>query len=342
MRVYSVFAFFCLLVFSTVSNAQQNFYSAPFAPYPPACATDFGIFDAVPGESAIIAQGIIDVEHNQLQQTHPVNLTVWRKGCAEDNRSLLYFSVEVIDNNDGDSDGVRIPYFTATVGNKEYQLRPVMEPNSTVVNQSLMALPEGKTIYYILDGLSIFTPDLKSGMVISPEEYNSEFVLNINNVNIGGYTALVPAYRNELQPNRIALNGRMSGIWVVDGAKDQGNVISFSEMENGDGLAFFSWYTYDSEGNLLWLQGANSYEMGDTRVTFDVELVTNGEFLGNKTANREVIGSIRLTGISCNNLEMRFDLNGIGLGSGTERLERIFSLETQGYACRDAQARFEP
>jgi hypothetical protein len=94
-----------------------------------------------------------------------------------------------------------------------------------------------------------------------------------------------------------------------------------------------------TDGNLLWLTGA--FEIGDTQITIEIELVTNGEFLGTKVADREVVGSVSITANDCNDLSFNYELNDIGLGSGNERLERLFSLETAGYVCRDLDARIE-
>jgi hypothetical protein len=100
---------------------------------------------------------------------------------------------------------------------------------------------------------------------------------------------------------------------------------------------FLSWYTYDTHGGMLWLTGAASL-YGQLRSLFH-EKVTNGEFRGSKTADREVVGSVTITGNSCNDLGLQYDLDKLGLGFGTERLKRLFSLETAGYVCRDLQAR---
>ncbi len=76
-----------------------------------------------------------------------------------------------------------------------------------------------------------------------------------------------------------------------------------------------------------------------TTVTIPIVRVTNGEFRGSKAADREVAGSVTITGNNCNDLTLEYTLNDIGLGAGTKRLQRIYSLETAGYTCRDLEAR---
>jgi hypothetical protein len=79
--------------------------------------------------------------------------------------------------------------------------------------------------------------------------------------------------------------------------------------------------------------------MGATEVTIPIEDVSNGEFMGDKAAERSVVGSVTITGNNCNDLTLQYDLGDIDLGSGTEHMQRLFSLETAGYVCRDLEAR---
>jgi hypothetical protein len=167
--------------------------------------------------------------------------------------------------------------------------------------------------------------------------------MEIEDVPYQTWTVPVPVYANNLRPARMTLTGRLSGNWVSPGTKDQGFVLAFEELSNQFlGLLFMSWYTYDQNGNLLWLTGANTYEVtGTTEVTLDIELVTNGEFQGSKTADRQVVGTAKLVAYDCNNLQLTYNLNQIGLGSATIPLRRIFSLEIQGYVCGDHATRVE-
>jgi hypothetical protein len=203
-----------------------------------------------------------------------------------------------------------------------------------------------KTWIFVLDNTSPFNSP--SG-VMSPSQYNGSFSLELNwRDDSTKYVIEVPSTASVLTANpRIPLSGRLSGNWVVEGASDQGFVISISEVIGVLGeeywdvslLMFLSWYTYDANGDKLWLTGAAQFLMGTTEVTIPIEDVSNGEFMGGKTADRKVVGSVTITGNNCNDLTFQYDLTDIGLGSGTEHLERLFSLETAGYVCRDLEAR---
>jgi len=102
-----------------------------------------------------------------------------------------------------------------------------------------------------------------------------------------------------------------------------------------------SWYTFDQNGNLLWLTGNSRYELGESSVEFPIVLVQDGTFMGTEPAQRSEAGTGRIKAFGCNQLVLSYDLNAIGLGDGALGLQRMFSMETAGYACRDAQARIE-
>ncbi len=149
---------------------------------------------------------------------------------------------------------------------------------------------------------------------------------------------------------RLPLSGRQSGTWVIEGAADQGFQLAISDQvgvrqDSAPGVPdlplviFLTQYTFDTDGNMLWLTGAAEFEPGASEVTIPIERVTNGEFRGSKRADREIVGSVTITSNSCNDLGFEFDYSSLGLGQGVRRLQRIFSLETAGYDCRDYEAR---
>ena len=105
------------------------------------------------------------------------------------------------------------------------------------------------------------------------------------------------------------------------------------------GVIFFSWYTFDENGNNVWLVGNATYEAGDGTFTFEVQLVTDGEFMGAKTATRLSAGTVQITAIHCNLLELIYDLSAIGLGQATVSIVRLVGLETAGFTCMDYEAK---
>jgi len=227
---------------------------------------------------------------------------------------------------------------------ERYPLRVVNEPNS-------FEQEHGGTIKgpgfreFIMDGVAeskIATTE----NILSMEQYNGAFTLIIQD----GFDSTIEfelpikEYTGFQTPRKFPINGRLSGNWIVEGVPDQGFLISFNEFIDDDGiknLAFLSWYTYNTDGSLLWLTAAAFHDVAVSSVDLPLDLVTNGEFLGDKTADREVVGSATLTAESCNEMTFEYDLEALGLGSDTVTLKRIFALETAGYACRDQTARLD-
>jgi hypothetical protein len=190
---------------------------------------------------------------------------------------------------------------------------------------------------------------------VSASEYNGRFQLLVDDFKNGRFETrviAVPATR-DLWPQAsegLALSGRLSGNWVFEGASDQGVMLSVSgKMPSGSAeathpdelpmLIFLAHYTFDTEGNMLWLTGAAEFEQGENQVAIPIENVSNGEFRGSRSADREVVGSVTITSNSCNNLSFEYDYSGVGLGVGQRRMKRLFSLETAGHDCRDHEAK---
>lgn len=330
-----------ILAWPPAANAIENFATSVTVPYSPGCITETSLLGAVPGSTNTITEGSIEVWNAfDILDLETINIRVWRKGCADPNRSILLVTLQFPDNGNGSPDAAYMPIFRARLDGVNHILRSSREANSSIANDGGATLPEGGEITLFLDGVSLLANEFDADLALSPDEYNGAFELLVLRPDLSGYTVDIPAYNDELQPTRIAINGRLTGLWVINGVVDQGIVISFSEFPNQLlGLVFLSWYTFDADGNLLWLTATGTYELGDTEVSLNVELVTQGEFMGNTPATRQSAGTIVLTGIACNNLNMQWNLSNIGLGSGTDRLQRPFSLETQGFACRDYQER---
>jgi hypothetical protein len=138
------------------------------------------------------------------------------------------------------------------------------------------------------------------------------------------------------------LNGRLGGTWVVPGLPHQGFEIGLEDLVlPSTPHVFLTWYTFDLDGDQLWLAGNSTFQVGDSAVSFEVLHVSGGTFMGTTEPQRTVAGTVTLRARGCNDLTIEYDLSPIGLGQGAHGLRRVASLEPQGYACRDTQARLE-
>ncbi|MGH8034569.1 MAG: hypothetical protein ACREO9_05035 [Lysobacterales bacterium] len=367
----------CVLVLLAMAcsfnlQAQSNFVDNPLTPYPPGCAT-------TPSMQALLYGHNIAKFYDQdlvlpgSFGEYPVNVKAYRVGCTEPNRSVIWLAFQ-ISSQVPDS---MLEYTAYTLPKAVFQdsrgIRKIMslvsEPNSWDVGYEEdqyarkfgdLRLESGGgtdarnwTWIYVLDNQSPFYT--YGYQLVSPEEYNGSFQLLLNGKGMWDSASAnvieVPSTASLLSPNPgIPLNGRLSGLWVIDGTSDQGFNISISNLaESSDPelappaesplLIFLSWFTFGANGEALWLTGSAQFTEGAKTINIPIEMVNNGQFFGAKSAERRVVGNVTLSGKSCNDLSFEYDLGSLGLGSGTKRLERLFSLETAGFACRDLEAR---
>jgi hypothetical protein len=352
-------------------QAYSNFISNPDSHYPPSCVGSPNLLDFAnkkkffEGELALISLRNMATGESPIgAETHNAHLAAFRVPCADSNRSMVLFEFNRVEGSDPRL--FKAPLVQArTADDTEHWMSLARETNTWQVGIEPWASPQnfytGACDWGCYDVDTIFVLDegapegenpwQSSGLSVA--DYNGSFKVVFTGGDNSELVIDVPSSEEMFDSSPpFPLSGRLSGNWVVAGAADQGFLISVSELVGDDAggpedhlqsplLMFLSWYTYDAEGNLLWLTGAAQFEQGATHVSVPIELVTNGEFLGTKVADRKVVGNVTLTGNNCNDLGFEYDLNDIALGSGTKRLKRLFSLETAGYTCRDLEARIE-
>jgi len=354
MKIFVVAAWLLSVSFSI--QAYENFIENPVSPYPAGCVTipDSQTFIYGDNVERVYDDQLTLTDAEDLSSELPVNVHVYRVACADPNRSVIWIEFEIPDSLDPANTFYLTPEVQAFIGDQSVPMRLTGEPNTwgsatepdgfAHVIGGMQEFSNGAqlTWLYVLDNLSLYSTRSDPNVFLSAAQYNDSFELDILSLN-STWTIEIPSTFDSVSPNpRIPLSGRLSGNWVVDGVPDQGFVIAISELTNSlDPLMFLSWYTYDNDGKLLWLTGNAQFEIGDTRITIPIELVTNGEFLGSKVADRNVVGSVIITANDCNDLSFHYELSDLNLGSGDERLQRRFSLETAGYVCRDLDARIE-
>lgn len=322
-------------------EARDNFVTSPTVPYPPGCVSSDNSGLPTPTSSRqVYADDLITLTDAGGGSDATVNVQVYRRGCIEDGRSLLYIEFEsVILNRE-----VAVPQIYLLRGETRIPMRLTPEANTFEVDQTGLILPNGSFLY-LVDGPA--ETDVTDGTpVLTPEEYSGALTMVIQDVldESKEYSIRMPAWLETIKPLRYPLNGRLSGAWVSAGAERQGFLIAFNEFVTEEGArpqVFFSWYTYDAEGQPLWLTAGAFHELGDSSITLPLVLLTGGEFLGDATPAETAVGDAILTARSCGELTLDYDLDSIGLGQGSLTLVRSFAVETAGYACRDVQARLE-
>lgn len=367
-----------LLVLAPSLEADPYFSANPYSPYPPGCATlppaQAGLYG---GNAVKVWSG--DVQLDLVHKLHPTDparnqglarLDLYRVACAEPERSVILVEFRLPEEwVDPKYARLVLPTFAIEAPGYPdwYHYAPLElmpEPNSWgrrheqqsftkqafgdytggwdnarhyVWRYILDVGPFGSYVgysgvdlaglYHRLRGLYLFTGDV----------WNDPPSLFIP----------LPAAAELLQPNpSMPLNGRLSGTWVEPGSSDQGFLLSFSNPvpsggapEDSELLAFLSWFTFDAQGNPVWLVGDGRFAQDSDVVSIDIVQLAEGEFLGAREARRAVVGSAHMRARNCNRIELEYELEGAGLGSGVMELQRLEALETAGYPCRDYDAR---
>lgn len=332
-----------LLFFSQTTLAIENFITQATTLYPPACvstASHDEVFTPSNTRITFLDQLVKFTGFPDTKDTPEVEVSVFRRGCKDPDRAVMFITTNLI----GGADAFFVPRLFAEIGGTRYPLRLANEPNSFEQKQGGMIRGSGFD-QFIMDGVAE-SEIASTANIISIAQYNGAFTLIIQDGFDESleYELEVTAYTGFQKPRKFPINGRLSGNWVVKDVPDQGFVIAFNEFINADGvqnMMFLSWYTYNTDGSTLWLTSGTFHDIAADSVDVELELVTNGEFLGSKVAERRVVGNATLTAESCNELTLDFNLEELGLGMGSVTLNRIFSLETAGYACRDQTARLD-
>lgn len=129
----------------------------------------------------------------------------------------------------------------------------------------------------------------------------------------------------------IPIDGSLSGSYTVDGLLDQGIIITIGNNTQGQ-FIFVAWFTYDQNGQPLWLVGNDALIENTTQTTLRMQRLEGPSFLdfSNQQATRVDVGSMTLTAINCNTIQANFDFG--SLGSNLVELKRLTNI--QGRDCQ--------
>ncbi len=129
-----------------------------------------------------------------------------------------------------------------------------------------------------------------------------------------------------VQSNSIAIDGSLSGTYVVQGLNDQGFFVTVGSNESGS-FVFIAWFTFDASGSPRWLVGVDFYEPGASSITLTMQEVSGLPFLdfSDNTASRNDFGSMTFTAVECGLFQADYDFGANGSGSLT--LDRLTNIE---------------
>jgi hypothetical protein len=351
----------------------DSYYSGNhWSPYPPACVTvPLRQLDLYGDNVALVYEGTINLKlaTNSSDTVPgrtlaPVNLKVFRIACAEADRSVILVEFTLLDKSNSLQAGrqFELPDVEGSTAFDPFPFELKPEPNThgqTLLQQAVTLRTFGDytdgwddvdrfSWRYILD----VSPFANFWGPYVSEYYNGSFGLGFITGPSSSSWISVPSTRSVLTPNHeLPINGRLSGNWVEPGTRDQGFLLSVSTPvpptvtaeipEHEAMLVFLAWYTFDADGEMLWLTASGSAPQGSSTVDLDFVQVKHGEFMGPQRMQHSIVGKGRLQARNCNWLELDYDLESLGLGSDRVRLTRVFELEIAGYHCRDYRARID-
>jgi hypothetical protein len=362
-----------LLLCSGTAFAAQPYYTEnPGSLYPPSCVSGPLRELDLTGENAVrfFSDRIWLETAQRIESSDPfanlgkVQLDMYRVGCSEADRSLVIaeFSLppEWVDPRKSQ---LLLPWMGGSTGFDPvpFEFKPEanswgQSPGQFHYTQRALGDYTGGwdnarrfTWRYILDSPSQDVAWGRDGG--ATWYYNGQFGLMFFRSHGDNFlSVLVPSTENLLEPAEgLPLSGRLSGNWVEDGTGDQGLLLSFSTAPPPRGLAepwsqskmvlFLSWFTFDTDGEMLWITGAAQFTQGAREVTVTIERVETGTFLSeNQGTGIFNAGTATLRAINCNLIEIEYDLDALGLGRDTMQLQRLQAMEIADYACRDYPA----
>ncbi len=129
---------------------------------------------------------------------------------------------------------------------------------------------------------------------------------------------------NECATTNKSLQIGMSGAWFDPSRSGEGFTVYISE-QNGTQKADITWYTYDNNGNQLWLSGQGS--VSDQSVTITEMKQFTGAHLFSGTTQSTLYGSLSMSWNDCNQAVIDYDFTVNNLGTGQFNVNQLTNLD---------------
>ena len=331
---------------------------------------NFGVVSAVPRgciselpnettlpSSQILIDGTVNQEVNKPNeagvQNVPVRLRVWRYGCHDPNRSavMINFSLpsgapeELLEQIE------MRPSIVLRDGQGDIPLTPYHWDHGAEGVLSMSTGRRGYTQETFLSGVTYVLDTPAFGGAVSSEVLDNF----IERYNAGGQLRIVwetktlltdlPRYdpdRDRPQSNSAVFTGRMTGQWVADGLPATGLLLQVGEVPRQDRNYLFAiWFTY-LDGRPIWIASNKDISINTSEVTLDMAYYEGGklfnrpsEFSGSDI-NGQILGTMTVRVINCNEIEVETDFTTSGLGSSSLTMNRLIRIA--GYDCDGTQA----
>jgi len=140
---------------------------------------------------------------------------------------------------------------------------------------------------------------------------------------VGGSTGLFHFQREGSTSQTYTINSQISGTWFNSQRSGEGFLLDY--LPSGDVVAF--WFTFDQDGNQMWLVGQGRPN-GGMLVIDDLQITSGGRFGDSFNANdvqRQTWGSVSFDFSSCNGAVVDYSSD-IGFGSGQISLSQLSGI----------------
>lgn len=339
-----------ILLFAGHAHAtgEINVLTDLMSPFPPGCIAV--ALPNEPGQSDLLIDAVVDapsVGSNSLDSE--VWIQVWRVGCHDQDYSIVMVRLQTLSRPDDSF--VLIPQVWADAGEVNLPFHAAQLIRHPAVGEvsaggSGAISDNGTTFMLGVDPVSI-----DAVTEFFPEDYNEVFTLEFfwgdfaPNVAPQGELFLVDRYIPEFDPPQTEtqlLHGRMAGGYGFEGIPSTGMHLSIGERTNNTNFISIIFFTY-LDGMPFWLIGnAPEIDFAPGAIEVDMFLVTGGEFIGfgpdaftEQDIDVEVVGTVFVDPIDCNNLLVGHDFFGLGLDSGV--LQAFRQIRIAGYDCNPWQ-----
>ncbi len=342
-----LFALLLLFAGHAHSTGEINVLTDLMSPFPPGCIAV--ALPEGPGDSDLLIDAdVLAPSVGSTSLDSVVRIKAWRVGCHDEDYSIVMVRLQTLSRPEDSF--VLVPQVWADAGMVSDDLpyhagQLIRHPAVGEVSAAGDgAISDNGTTFMLgvdpisIDGVTDFLPE-DYNEIFTLEFYWGDFAPDIApNGEVFFVDAYIPAF-DPPQTNTQLLHGRMSGGYGFDGIPNTGMHLSVGERADDTNFISIIFFTY-LDGMPFWLIGnaPNLPEMAPGAIEVDMFLVTGGEFIGlgpdtftGADIDAEVVGSVFVDPLDCNNLLVGHDFDGLGLDSGV--LEAFRQINLAGYTC---------
>lgn len=320
----------------------NDIFANPYRTYPPSCLVDGVPLNGFTAPTAAdVQQGTMTLLGDPAQcfqngnaaecnYTETDTVTLYRLQCSG-GKSAAILEIQR-PSNASTTLYPTLPLVTVSQGSvSDWKIRYADDPN-TVITTTYANEPLPASDSFTLENFYAGTTQF---------DYNQAFTLKLVNTDNNGLVFTMPAYTAPTNPAALEISGYMSTNWSNPNQSGEGMVLQV--YDNGDrstrSLAF-AWFTYDKNGQPLWLYGQTSLPIGTTQITAPTVYFQGGTFAPSAAAGTVANhgwGFVTFTFPDCGHMNISFNSLSnppapVPTGQGSRTFTRV--ADVNGLVCQ--------